>query len=63
MDDEDNNYIYYLYRWQVSSLSYSSLTDNFDDNLESVVGSVIQSTGTADFEDGLRAGVLPGGCF
>ena len=28
--------------------------------LESEVGSVIQATGTVEFEDGLRTGVLPG---
>ena len=31
--------------------------------LESVAGSVIQATGTVEFEDGLRTGVLPGGCW
>ena len=30
---------------------------------ESVAGSVIQATGTVEFEDGLRTGVLPGGCW
>ena len=30
-------------------------TDNFDDNLESVVGSVIQASGTVELEDGLRS--------
>ena len=30
---------------------------------ESVVGSVIQATGTVEFEDGLRMGVFPGGCW
>ena len=30
---------------------------------ESVAGSVIQATGTVEFEDGLRMGVLPGGCW
>ena len=31
--------------------------------LESVVGSVIQATGTVEFEDDLRTRVLPGGCW
>ena len=31
--------------------------------LGSVAGSVIQATGTVEFEDGLRTGVLPGGCW
>ena len=30
---------------------------------ESVAGSVIQATGKVEFEDGLRTGVLPGGCW
>ena len=30
---------------------------------ESVVGSVIQATGTVEFEDVLRTEVLPGGCW
>ena len=30
---------------------------------ESVAGSVIQATGTVEFEDDLRTGVLPGGCW
>ena len=30
---------------------------------ESLVGSVIQTTGTVEFEDGLGIGVLPGGCW
>ena len=30
---------------------------------ESVAGSVIQATGTVEFEDGLRTGVLHGGCW
>ena len=29
----------------------------------SVAGSVIQATGTVEFEDGLRTGVLLGGCW
>ena len=29
---------------------------------ESVAGSVIQATGTEEFEDGLRTGVHRGGC-
>ena len=32
-------------------------------NRESVAGSVIQASGTVEFEDGLRTGVLPGGCW
>ena len=32
-------------------------------NRESVVGFVIQATGTVEFEDGLRTGVLPRGCW
>ena len=32
-------------------------------NRESVAGSVIQATGMVEFEDGLRTGVLPGGCW
>ena len=32
-------------------------------NRESVAGSVIQATGTVEFEDGLRTGFLPGGCW
>ena len=31
-------------------------------NLESVAGFVIQATETVEFEDGLRTGVLLGGC-
>ena len=31
-------------------------------NRESMVGSVIQAARTVEFEDGLRTGVLPGGC-
>ena len=31
-------------------------------NWEFVAESVIQATGTVEFEDGLRTGVLPGGC-
>ena len=30
---------------------------------ESVAGSVIQATRTVEFEDGLRMGVLPEGCW
>ena len=30
---------------------------------ESVAGSVIQASGTVEFEDGLRTGVLLGGCW
>ena len=30
---------------------------------ESMAGSVIQATGTVEFEDGLKMGVLPGGCL
>ena len=30
---------------------------------ESVAGTVIQATRTVDFEDCLRTGVLPGGCW
>ena len=30
---------------------------------ESVADSVIQATGTLEFEDGLRTGVLPGACW
>ena len=30
---------------------------------EFVAGSVIQATGTAEFEDGLRTGVLPESCW
>ena len=29
----------------------------------SVAGSVIQATGTVEFENGLWTGVLPGGCW
>ena len=32
-------------------------------NREFVADSVIQATGTVEFEDGLRTGVLPGGCW
>ena len=32
-------------------------------NQESVAGSVIQTTGTVEFEVGLRTGVLLGGCW
>ena len=32
-------------------------------NLESVADSVIQDTGRMKFEDGLRTGVLLGGCW
>ena len=32
-------------------------------NRGSVVGSVIQATGTVEFEDGLRTGVHLGGCW
>ena len=35
----------------------------FKDDRESLVGSVIQATGTVEFVDGLRTGVLPGGCW
>ena len=28
-----------------------------------MAGSVIQATGTVEFENGLRTGVLPGGCW
>ena len=31
--------------------------------MESVAGSVIQASGTVEFEDGLRTGVLLGGCW
>ena len=31
--------------------------------LESVAGSAIQATGTVEFEDGLKTGVLLGGCW
>ena len=41
-----------LYFHQSKSINYR----------ESVAGSVIQATGTVEFEDGLRTGVLPGGC-
>ena len=40
-----------------------SLTNNLGCNQESVTGSVIQATGTVEFEDGLRTEdieVLPG---
>ena len=30
---------------------------------ESVAGSVIQATGTVEFEDDLRKGILTGGCW
>ena len=30
---------------------------------ESVAGSIIQATGTVEFEDGLRTRVLLGGCW
>ena len=30
---------------------------------ETVASSVIQATGMVEFEDGLRTGVLPGGCW
>ena len=32
-------------------------------NWGSVAGSVIQATGTVEFEDGLKTGVLLGGCW
>ena len=32
-------------------------------NQESVASSVIQATGTAEFDDGLRMGVFLGGCW
>ena len=31
-----------------------------ENNRETVAGSVIQTTGTVEFEDGLKTGVLPG---
>ena len=43
--------------------SSGSEMKNKYDYWESVAGSVIQATGTLEFEDGLRTGVLPGGCW
>ena len=37
--------------------------NNHQANRESVAGSVIQASGTVEFEDGLRMGVLFGGCW
>ena len=42
----------------LTCLKYSTFT-----NSEYLTGSVIQATGTVKFEDGLRMGVLPGGCW
>ena len=44
-------------------LYYTALPWHIWPYWESVAGSVIQATGTVEFEDGLRTGVLPWGCW
>ena len=54
------NYIEWLVSYKMAD---SSTYIHMPECQESFAGSVIQATGTLEFEDGLRAGVLLGGCW
>ena len=57
------NYLGVIYHQEVpKSLTNFKLMYTMQPNQESVAGSVIQATGTVEFEDGLRTGVC-GGLF
>ena len=52
---------YFSYKIFVAPTNISPI--NLLNYLESVTGSVIQGTGTVEFEDGLRTGVLQEDCW